>query len=70
LVGIRDVLRSAVVEPLHYSGVADESAIEWTEATWNPSTGCDRVSPGCDNFYALTLSKRLKAMGPAVYKQR
>jgi protein gp37 len=48
--------------------VADGSAIEWTEATWNPTTGCDRVSLGCDNCYALTLSKRLKAMGAAKYQ--
>lgn len=49
-------------------GVADKSAIEWTEATWNPTTGCDRVSPGCDHCYALTLSKRLKAMGSPKYQ--
>jgi protein gp37 len=48
--------------------VADRSAIEWTETTWNPTTGCDRVSPGCDNCYALTLAKRLKAMGSAKYQ--
>src|SRR3954471_18828612 len=42
--------------------------IEWTEATWNPTTGCDRVSPGCDHCYALTLAKRLKAMGSAKYQ--
>jgi len=48
--------------------VADKSSIEWTEATWNPVTGCDRVSAGCDNCYALTLSKRLKAMGAAKYQ--
>jgi protein gp37 len=48
--------------------VADHSTIEWTEATWNPTTGCDRISPGCDNCYALTLSKRLKAMGSAKYQ--
>jgi protein gp37 len=48
--------------------VADGSAIEWTEATWNPTTGCDRVSLGCDNCYALTLSRRLKAMGAAKYQ--
>jgi len=48
--------------------VGDHSAIEWTEATWNPTTGCDRTSPGCDNCYALTLSKRLKAMGQAKYQ--
>ncbi|WP_242665325.1 MULTISPECIES: DUF5131 family protein [unclassified Nocardioides] len=34
--------------------MSDKSAIEWTEATWNPTTGCDRVSAGCDNCYALT----------------
>jgi len=48
--------------------VADNSSIEWTEATWNPTTGCDRISAGCDNCYALTLSKRLKAMGSAKYQ--
>ncbi len=48
--------------------MADHSSIEWTEATWNPTTGCDRTSPGCDNCYALTLAKRLKAMGSAKYQ--
>ncbi|MEU1516237.1 phage Gp37/Gp68 family protein [Streptomyces sp. NPDC005811] len=48
--------------------MSDRSAIEWTEATWNPTTGCDRVSEGCDNCYALTLAKRLKAMGSAKYQ--
>jgi protein gp37 len=48
--------------------MADRSGIEWTEATWNPTTGCDRVSPGCDNCYALTLAKRLQAMGSAKYQ--
>lgn len=44
------------------------TSIEWTEATWNPSTGCDRISPGCDHCYALTLAKRLKAMGSVKYQ--
>jgi protein gp37 len=44
------------------------SKIGWTQETWNPTTGCDRVSPGCDNCYALTLAKRLKAMGQARYQ--
>jgi protein gp37 len=48
--------------------VSDKSSIEWTEATWNPTTGCDRISVGCDNCYALTLAKRLKAMGNAKYQ--
>jgi len=48
--------------------MADRSPIEWTEATWNPTTGCDRVSAGCDNCYALALAGRLKAMGSAKYQ--
>jgi len=48
--------------------MGDRSSIEWTEATWNPTTGCDRTSPGCDNCYALTLANRLKAMGVAKYQ--
>lgn len=44
------------------------TAIEWTEQTWNPTTGCDRISPGCDNCYALTMAKRLKGMGQAKYQ--
>lgn len=49
--------------------MGDRSSIEWTEATWNPTTGCDRVSRGCDNCYALTLAKRLKAMGQPRYQR-
>jgi len=45
-----------------------KSSIEWTEVTWNPVTGCDKTSAGCDNCYALTLSKRLKAMGAEKYQ--
>lgn len=48
--------------------MSGETSIEWTDATWNPTTGCDRVSAGCDNCYALTLAKRLKAMGSAKYQ--
>jgi protein gp37 len=48
--------------------MGDRSTIEWTEATWNPVTGCDRVSPGCDHCYALTLAARLKAMGSPKYQ--
>jgi protein gp37 len=48
--------------------MADHSLIEWTQATWNPTTGCDRVSAGCDNCYALALAGRLKAMGSAKYQ--
>lgn len=45
------------------------SEIEWTEATWNPTSGCTKISPGCKNCYAETLTKRLKAMGQQKYKQ-
>lgn len=44
------------------------TGIEWTEVTWNPTTGCDRISAGCDHCYALSLAKRLKAMGQAKYQ--
>ncbi len=49
--------------------MANGSAIEWTEATWNPVTGCDRVSPGCAHCYALDLSARLKRFGQAKYQR-
>ena len=45
------------------------SAIEWTDATWNPATGCTEVSEGCKYCYAKPLSKRLKAMGKAKYER-
>ena len=44
------------------------TAIEWTDRTWNPVTGCDRTSPGCDNCYAMVMAKRLKAMGQPRYQ--
>ncbi|NBB87723.1 MAG: DUF5131 family protein, partial [Bacteroidetes bacterium] len=42
--------------------------IEWTDETWNPTTGCSRVSAGCDHCYAVTMSKRLAAMGQEKYQ--
>ena len=44
------------------------SKIEWTDATWNPVTGCNKISPGCKRCYAERLSKRLKATGMAKYR--
>jgi protein gp37 len=44
-----------------------KSSIEWTEATWNPLTGCDKISPGCKNCYAERMSLRLRAMGQRNY---
>ncbi|MDP9470028.1 MAG: phage Gp37/Gp68 family protein [Chloroflexota bacterium] len=47
--------------------MGSQSNIEWTEATWNPLTGCTKVSPGCKHCYAERLSKRLQAMGHPNY---
>lgn len=48
--------------------MGDRSAIEWTDATWNPVTGCTAISAGCDHCYAELLSHRLKKMGVEKYK--
>jgi protein gp37 len=45
-----------------------KSTIEWTESTWNPITGCTKISAGCKNCYASILSKRLQAMGQKKYQ--
>jgi protein gp37 len=47
--------------------MADKSAIEWTIATWNIVTGCDKVSPGCRNCYAERFALRLQKMGTKKY---
>ena len=44
------------------------STIEWTEKTWNPTTGCDKLTKGCDHCYAEVMSRRLKAMGTPGYE--
>ncbi|MCT8970608.1 phage Gp37/Gp68 family protein [Microbaculum marinisediminis] len=44
--------------------MAEHSTIEWTDATWNPVTGCSVVSPGCTNCYAMRMAARLEAMAP------
>jgi protein gp37 len=48
--------------------MATKSNIEWTEATWNPVTGCTKISPGCDNCYAERLAHRLQLMGQPNYR--
>ncbi len=45
-----------------------ESKIEWTDSTWNPVTGCTKVSPGCKNCYAERMARRLQAMGNSNYE--
>ncbi len=47
--------------------MAANSAIEWTEATWNPVTGCTKISVGCQNCYAERMAYRLQAMGQPNY---
>ena len=47
--------------------MATKSAIEWTESTWNPLTGCNKISPGCKHCYAERMAIRLKAMGQPNY---
>lgn len=49
--------------------MAQRSPIEWTEATWNPVTGCTKVSPGCANCYAERISRRLQSMGVPQYRR-
>ena len=46
-----------------------ESAIQWTDATWNPVTGCTKVSPGCKNCYAETLAERFRGTPGHPYEQ-
>ncbi len=49
--------------------MADKSAIEWTDATWNPVTGCTEVSPGCDHCYARTFAERWRGVTNHPYEQ-
>jgi protein gp37 len=48
--------------------MANNSQIEWTEATWNPVTGCSKISSGCKHCYAARMANRLQAMGVANYR--
>jgi protein gp37 len=49
--------------------MADKSKIEWTEATWNPVTGCHKVSPGCAHCYAETFAERWRGVSGHAYEQ-
>jgi protein gp37 len=49
--------------------MSNNSAIEWTNATWNPVTGCRKVSPGCDHCYALTFAERFRGVPNHPYQQ-
>lgn len=49
--------------------MSDKTGIQWTDATWNPVTGCSKLSPGCANCYAAALAPRLARMGQAGYTE-
>src|SRR3954462_14465520 len=49
--------------------LSDRSAIEWTDATWNPVRGCTKVSPGCKHCYAETFAKRFRGVPGPPYEQ-
>src|SRR5256885_14248552 len=49
--------------------MSDKSSIEWTDATWNPVTGCTQVSPGCDHCYAMTFAERFRGVPGHPYEQ-
>ena len=48
--------------------MTNTTTIEWTEQTWNPTTGCTKISPGCKHCYAEVMAKRLQAMGARGYE--
>ena len=48
--------------------MSTKTSIEWTEQTWNPTTGCTKISPGCQNCYAEVMARRLKAIGVKGYE--
>ena len=49
--------------------MAEHSTIEWTDATWNPVTGCTKISPGCKNCYAETFAERFRGVPGHPYAQ-
>ena len=64
LTGLARCDRRRVINPTNYS----MNSIEWTFRTWNPVTGCNGVSPGCEHCYAERMAKRLQGMGVHKYR--
>lgn len=56
-----------ILEAIGLGDLSAQSTIEWTESTWNPLTGCTKISPGCKHCYAERMAMRLQAMGSANY---
>ena len=50
--------------------MAQQSEIEWTDATWNPVTGCTKVGPGCDNCYAERFDERFRGVPKGIERSR
>jgi len=55
-------------EQRHGRNALAQSTIEWTHSSWNPTTGCDKVSPGCQHCYAERMARRLRGMGQPNYR--
>jgi protein gp37 len=51
-----------LIDRIPLCAMSDRSAIEWTDATWNPVTGCTKLSPGCDHCYASTFAERFRGV--------
>ena len=49
--------------------MSEHSTIEWTDATWNPVRGCDKITPGCDHCYAATFAERFRGVPGHPYEQ-
>lgn len=54
---------------LHHGGMSDHSAIEWTDATWNPVRGCTKISEGCRHCYAETFAERFRGVAGHPYER-
>jgi protein gp37 len=65
---LRTIALDSRWDPLGGTALAERTGIEWTDATWNPATGCSKISPGCKHCYAERLALRLAAMGNRRYR--
>jgi protein gp37 len=68
VVVLGNLILSLLVIKTRRKTMAQTSSIEWTESTWNPVTGCTKISAGCAHCYAERMAKRLKAMGQRRYR--
>lgn len=59
---------SHIISQRRSNKLADKSAIEWTDASWNPATGCDKVSPGCKECYAEEVAIKMQKWGKKKYE--